>query len=119
MRVLHEILLPSSDASITEISLPGLLAHVWGYSVQAIFTGTPVGSIRLQGSSDPAPDANFSAANYPVVNWTDIANSTQVVSGAGTVAYDVVKTGYNWVRAIYTASSGTGTVTIQFVTKGF
>jgi len=119
MRVLHEILLPSSDASVTQTSLPGILNQVWGYSIQAIFTGSPVGTMTLQGSSDPAPDANYSAANYAVVNWTTIANSSQSVTGSGTVAYDVVKTGYNWVRAIYTPVSGSGTVTIQFVTKGF
>lgn len=119
MRVLHEILLATSDASINETSLPGLLAHAWGYSIQAIFTGSPVGAIKLQGSSDPVPDANFAAANYPVVNWTDIANSSTSVTGSGTVAYDVVKSAYNWVRVVYTASSGTGTITVQYVTKGF
>lgn len=119
MRILHEILLPSSDASISETSLPGLLAHAWGYSVQVILTGAPVGTLKLQGSSDPVPDANFSAANYAVVNWTDVANSSQAVTGAGTVAYDVVKSAYNWVRVVYTAASGSGTITVQFVTKGF
>lgn len=119
MRVLHEIILPSSDASVTQTSLPGVLAHAWGYSVQFIFTGSPVGTTTLQGSSDPQPDANYAAANYPVVNWTTIANSSQSVTGAGTVAYDVVKTAYSYVRAVYTPASGSGTVTAQFVTKGY
>jgi len=119
MRLLHEIITPTSDASVMQTSLPGLLAHVWGYSIQAIFTGSPVGTLKLQGSSDPVPDANFSAANYPVVNWTDIAGSSNSVTGAGTIAYDVSRSAYSWVRAIYTPTSGTGTITVQFFTKGF
>ena len=119
MRVLHEILLPSSDASVSQNSLPGTIAHAWGYSVQAIITGSAVGTLKLQGSCDPAPDANYAAANMPVVNWTDIADSSQSVTGAGSLTYDVTKSAYSFVRAVYTAASGTGTITIQYFTKGF
>jgi hypothetical protein len=119
MRVNHEIILPSSDASMNQNSLAGLLAHVWGCSIQAIITGTAAGSIKLQGSSDSAPDANFSIANYPVVNWTDISGSTQSVSGTGTVYWDISRTAASWIRVVYTASSGTGTISVQIFTKGF
>lgn len=119
MRVIHEIILPVSDGSVNQTSLPALLAHAWGYSIQAIITGTLAGSIKLQGSCDPAPDANFSAANYPVVNWTDISGSTQTVSGVGSITWDVSRSAYSWVRVVYTAASGTGTISEQIFTKGF
>ncbi len=119
MRVVHELIMPISDGSVNQTSLPALLAHAWGYSIQAIITGTVTGSIKLQGSSDPAPDANFSAANYSVVNWTDISGSTQSVTGAGTITWDVSRSAYSWVRVVYTAASGTGNISAQIFTKGF
>jgi len=119
MRVTHELILPVSNGAVSQTSLPAVLAHAWGYSIQAIITGTVTGSIKLQGSSDAAPDANFSAANYSVVNWTDIADSTQSVSGAGTVTWDVSRSAYSWVRAVYTAVSGTGNISVQIFIKGF
>ncbi len=119
MRVVHELIMPISDGSINQNSLPALLAHAWGYSIQAIITSTVTGSIKLQGSSDPVPDANFSAANFPVVNWTDISGSTQSVTGAGSITWDVSRSAYSWVRVVYTAASGTGNISAQIFTKGF
>lgn len=119
MRVTHEIILPVSDGSVDQTSLPALLAHTWGYSIQAIVTDTVAGSLKLQGSCDPVPDANFSAANYSVINWTDIADSTQAVSGSGSVSWDMSRSAYSWVRVVYTASSGSGNISIQVFSKGF
>jgi hypothetical protein len=119
MRLLNEILLQDGDASVDLTSEHGLLAHVLGYSIQAVITGTANGTIKLQGSNDPVPDANFQVRQYPVVNWEDIADSTQAVTGAGTVFYNVADVFYNWVRVIYTSSSGTGTITIRLNTKGY
>jgi hypothetical protein len=120
MRVVNEIILQPSDASVNQTSLPAVTDHSWGYAVQVIVTGTAAGTVKLQGSCDPGPNANFQAANdTTVINWTDIANSSQPVTGAGTVTYDVVKTAYPWVRVVYTASSGTGTIAAHFNAKGF
>lgn len=120
MRVLNEILLPVSDASISQTSNPGILDHAWGYAIQVLITGTATGTVKLQGSCDPGPNANFQAANDPqAVNWTDVLNSAQPVTGVGSVAYDVVKTAYPFVRVVYTAASGTGTITAHLNTKGF
>lgn len=120
MRVVNEALLSAADASVSQTSAPAIVDHAWGYAIQAVITGTAAGTLKLQGSCDAGPNANFQAANDPyVVNWTDIANSSQPVTGAGTVAYDVVKSAYPWVRVVYTASSGTGTISVRFNAKGF
>ena len=119
MRVVNEVLMAPSDASVNQTSRPAIIDHSWGYAIQILITGTATGTVGLQGSCDPGPNANFQAANDPaVVNWTDIAGSSQAVTGAGTVTYDVVKTAYPWVRVVYTASSGIGTIAAHFNAKG-
>lgn len=119
MRILNEKLLNAVDASVSQNSAHGLLASAFGYSLQAVITGTATGTLKLQGSNDPVPDASFLVPTFTVSNWTDILDSTQSVTGAGTLLYNVEGVFYNWVRAVYTASSGTGTITIIFNSKGF
>lgn len=92
------------------------LGHVVNFSVQAVFTGSPIGAFKLQASNDPGVSANDYAK---AVNWTDITSSTIAVTAAGNIAMNVVNAGYQWVRLVYTFSSGTGTITVaQIVTKG-
>lgn len=119
MRLLNEKLADSQDASTSFNSTQGLLASVFGYDIQAVITGTVTGTMKLQGSCDPVPDANFKVATFPVINWTDIASSSASVTGAGIVNYNVAESFYNWVRVVYTAASGTGTITVTLNTKGF
>jgi len=119
MRILNEILLDEGDASGNLTSRHGLLAHMIGFSIQAVISGTAAGTLKLQGSSDPVPDSQFNVATFPVSNWTDIADSSEPVTGTGTIEYNVRSVFYNWVRVVYTSSSGTGTMTIRFNTKGF
>lgn len=128
MRIINELILGTksssgvitgADASVDQTSLHGLLAHMIGFSIQAVITGTAAGTIKLQGSSDPVPDARFDAATFPVSNWQDILDSSEPVTGAGVVDYNVQGTFYNWVRVVYTASSGTGTIAVTFNAKGF
>lgn len=117
MRLLNELLSNSQDASVSFNSNYGLLAHVFSFSIQCVITGTAAGTLKLQGSADPVPDARFTPA-VPT-NWTDIADSSEPVTGAGTVMYNYRECpGFNWVRVVYTSSSGTGTMTIRLNTKG-
>lgn len=120
MRLLNKLLLQNQDASVSFNSPAGLLAHVFGFSIQAIITGTAAGTMKLQGSNDPVPDSDFpSTPVWTPTNWTDVANSSEPVTGAGTLMYDFNQCpGYNWVRVVYTSSSGTGTISLRFNTKG-
>lgn len=103
-------------------NLPAIwLGHVCNFSVQVVFTGTPVGSFKLQASNDAgSPNASTQPLLATgVVNWTDIANSAQAVSAAGDITWNYANAGFNFVRLVYTASSSTGSLTVaRLNTKG-
>lgn len=85
------------------------------FSIQAVWTGTPTGAFKLQGSNDVGTTDDGAG----VTNWTDIAGSSSSVSGAaGNQLWTVGLCGYRWVQLVYTNASGTGTVAgIRAVTK--
>lgn len=108
-------------------SLGFQLYNSFSFSFQVFFTGTPTGSCKLQASNDPAfsgqPNANGSGLDVQPVNWTDVKNSTFLVTAAGNVMWDYSDPGFNWVRVVYTdTSGGTSTAVISssvFNAKGF
>lgn len=91
------------------------LDRIFGYSIQASFTGTPTGTFKLQASSDPTGDqaSPSNATNIPT-HWTDIVDSSESVSAAGNFMWNVTDVFYNWVRLIYTdSSSGSSTAVLN------
>lgn len=99
-------------------SAPMQLQHMFGFSIQLVWTGTPTGTFKLQGSSDSVYVAprNTLSPETPV-NWTDIANSSEAVSAAGSFMWNVSDAFYNFVRVVYTdASSGASTAAITVAT---
>lgn len=94
------------------------------YSIEAVFTGAPVGSLNLEVSNDIVPVASSNsnpvgadpAAN--VVNWVTYTGSSTAVSGSGNFLWNVLEAGYRWVRVSYTATSGSGSCSIQMSSKG-
>jgi hypothetical protein len=125
MRVLNEDLLiidrapAPTDMSIPIIFKPIYLGHVANYSIQIVFTwnlvgGPPTGTFKLQNSSDMGnPNSQGDSAKYvKVQNWTDVSNSTFTVTEAGDVMWEVENSGAEWVRAVWTPTSGNGNVTI-------
>lgn len=90
------------------------LTEAWSYSIQIVFTGTPTGTFKLQGSSDNiiVGIPSLIATQSPI-HWTDLVNSSESVSAAGSLIWDVPNPGYNYVRVIYTdGSSGVSTAVI-------
>lgn len=89
--------------------------NIFGYSIQVEYTGTPTGTFKLQCSSDPVPQGSSSdpLTGGTPTNWTDIANSSVAVVAAGNYAWNVSDVMYNWVRLVYTDTSG-GTSTATF-----
>ena len=77
------------------------------YAIQIVFTGTPTGTFKLQGSCDNSA-TKTGAAQFPyvVTNWTDISGSSQAVSAAGSILYNESFQAYNFVRVVYTDGSG-------------
>lgn len=100
-------------------SSPQELVQIFVYSIQAVISGTPTGSVYLQASADPL--TNNQPPGPTPTNWTTVANSSFTVAAAGTVMWNVTDVGYNWVRVGYTDSSGgasTATMTVTANIKG-
>lgn len=99
---------------------PLYVGQAFGFSIQAVWTGVPVGTFKLQISNDAGNNeqsSNPSTAN--VTNWSDYTGSSQAISGAGNWAWDVTISAARWVRLVYTATSGTGSGTsVQLNPKG-
>lgn len=116
MKVSNEVILNNVDVSTSQTSAAYSLYQVYGYFIQANITGSPVGTIKLQASGDPGSYTPYDTM-APLV-WTDIANSSQSVNGAGTASWNVNLAFYSWVRVVYTAASGSGHITARMNTKG-
>lgn len=105
-----------SSATITSIGID--LNQLDLDSIQAVWTGSPVGTLKIQVSNDivaVAPGAN-PAAN--VTHWSDYTGSSTAVSGAGDITYNMTFVGYRWVQLVYTKTSGSGTLNATFSGKG-
>jgi len=107
------------------------LKNIYTYTMAAIITGTPTGTVQIQASNDPETNdtqvnTNYSAGQNPTnppstapVNWVTIANSSFPVSSSGETMWNVNFVGYNYVRVQYIdASGGTSTATMNIIFNG-
>lgn len=115
MRVNNYQFLPAHSGASSFNSNAYSLNQVYGFSIQALITGTLVGSAKLQVSCDPNTQSDPS---YQPTNWTDYFASPMAVNAAGTLTWNVSYSWYNWVRLVYTATSGTGNISANINTKG-
>lgn len=101
------------DLSTSQNLKPVWLGHIVNYSIQLVFTGTPAGNFKLQVSNDPGrPDASSEVEqSAAVTHWTDVVDSASTVSAAGDIMYDVINSGTEWVRVVWTAT-GAGTTPV-------
>lgn len=79
-------------------------------SVQAVVTSTANGTLKLQVSNDD---------NGSATNWSDLTGATVSISGANTYLIPAQNMSYQWIRAVYTASSGSGTIVVNMHVVGF
>jgi hypothetical protein len=80
------------------------VAQMYGFAIQAVFTGTPTGTFKLQSSSDPA--TSYEDLNNIPVNWSDIISSPYSVTASGSYMWNVFDAMFTWVRLVYTDTSG-------------
>lgn len=82
------------------------------YTIQLTFIGTPVGTLILECSIDKGhPErGSIPAAAEGVDTWVPITKSDQDITEAGTHTWSATNTGYRWVRARWTPSSGDGEI---------
>lgn len=95
------------------------------WSIQAIWTGTPIGTLTIQVSNDIVPvysSPTNPVGNNPaqnVVNWTTYSNSQVPINGnSGNWTYVAQLSPYRWVRLVYTPSMGSGTINANLFMKG-
>jgi hypothetical protein len=101
-----------SQSSIS--SNPINLNQKYGFSIHSLFTGSPVGTLKIQGSNDVGTDGIGSG----VSNWSDIPGAIFSVTASGDAMFNLDATYYNWARLYYTSTSGTGTLTARLNSKG-
>lgn len=82
------------------ISLSGKI----GFAIHTIFTGSPVGTFYISVSIDGT-------------NWILLPDSSQAVSGAGDILFNVKESFYLLAKLHYTYSSGSGNAQASFSTK--
>lgn len=103
------------------------LQQEWIYSIQANYSGinaaavAGAGTMKLQVSNDnPAVQLSGSASSN-VQNWTDYTgslSSTSSLVGSSSFLWNVLYPGYRWVRFAYTAVSGSGVMSVNYMGKG-
>lgn len=82
--------------SVDEFNHGGI--HCW-------WSDTPTGTLSLQYSNESPSDSSL------VVNPATVSGSAQAIAGAaGTHYWDIEVLNAVWVRVVYTASSGSGTL---------
>lgn len=112
MKFANEKIISQADMSTSFLSKAILLDQIYGFSFQAVFTGSPVGSFKLQASNDDVKNES------DVTNWTDVADSSAAVSAAGDLTYNYEGCFFKWVRIVYTAGSGSGSCNVVYASKG-
>lgn len=108
MRRTLKTLLEGADMSLPFVTESIQLDQDFGYSIQAVWDGTPSGEFYVQVSNDQ----NI---------WIDIENSVcTVVSEPGKVMWNAsATTQYTWARLSWTPSSGPGLITVKAFIRGF
>lgn len=84
--------------------------NIFSMSAQVVASGAPVGVAKVQVSNDEA----VSIPNqFAPTNWSDLSGVTVSVSAAGVFLIPKFDVCYNYVRLVYTKTSGTGAITVN------
>jgi hypothetical protein len=89
----------NGDMSNDITSLSTNIDEAVSYCIQAKFTGSPVGSIKLQASNDPV-----------VLGYSDITETITAVTTSGNYMINADLPAYSFVQLVYTRTSGSGTL---------
>jgi len=82
-------------------------------AVQIGWSGSPVGTLQLQGTTGQPTQSSNQANTWPGP-WAVIGSpvSLPLSTGGTSQAWDLAQTGMSAVQVVYTRTSGTGTVTL-------
>lgn len=100
--------MPTSGTLLSQI-FP--IAQAFGYAIQLFWIGSPTGNWSIQGSNDNG-FVHSSGIVTGVTNFTTVLNSSSAAGGAaGNLMENLDGQFYQWFQVVYTATSGTGTIT--------
>ncbi len=116
MKVFEYRLVNAGNMGSSITSAPQQLTEMAMACIQAVFTGTPNGTFKLQVSTTHKQDAQGNIITEGT--WTDYTGSSQAIVAAGDFAWNLSTTPYPFVRLVYTRSSGTGTLNVTINGKG-
>jgi hypothetical protein len=91
----------SSNVTSNAVEIQGIS----NVSLSAVYTGSPVGSVKLQASVDAG------------ANWSDVASSSFSISSAGVFIWNYAPCAVPLLRVVYTATSGSGALTVTVFKK--
>lgn len=118
MKVYNKPVFTSIVLSANRTSAAFQVWEMFGYAIQAVYTGTPTGTFKLQVSNDPISQ-NVGSPTQAPTNWTDLLGSSVSVTAAGDYMWNVTDVMYNFVRLVYTdASSGASTAVVNAIING-
>lgn len=112
MKVVTDKIIESQNMANSFTSSHILLDQIYGYSLHAVYSGSPVGTFKLQVSNQDVQ------LRESVTEWTDLGSSSVSVSASGSNMWNISDAFYRWVRVVYTKTSGTGSCTITMTSKG-
>lgn len=115
----------NQDMSVSSNSIGIDINQEFSWSIQAVWTGTPVGTLSIEVSNDivPVDPSNTNPVGPDpagqVINWSTYTGSLVVVSGTDGNWMWIAQLGaYRWVRLAYEATSGSGTLNATMFGKG-
>lgn len=97
--VSNQQIVTNGNMTSTITSLATYLDESCSFSIQASFTGSPIGTIKIQASDDPT-----------LLGYTDVSRSITSVNGVGTYMINVEFPAYTYVQLVYTPTSGSGSM---------
>jgi len=117
-------LIPIINNTSMATSITGPVTNVFlipGISYDLVWTGSPTGTFQVQVSNSYVPNADGTpgvAGSWSTLPVSSFAGTYPVPSGSpGNGFLDVVGTEAAWVRLVYTASGGTGNLTVVAAAK--
>src|SRR5260221_11431512 len=113
MKIATTSLLQATNMSVALVSKQADVTSVTNFCIQANFSGSPSGILKLQASNDFTYAQNNQGLVTATVNsWVDVTDSSTNISASGNAAWDYADCGFAFVRLAYTPSSGSGTMTL-------
>lgn len=120
MNTSNQVLIKNAICNTNINSTQSVIVDIYGFCIQAVITGTPTGTLKLQASSD-ALNESGSGRVAPAINWTDVANSSFAITTSGNTVWNYNGAFFNFVRVVYLDSSGgtsTAVLNVNINVKG-